>query len=195
MILVPRNYVSQTYNELPEHYVLGIHPNHTSANQSLLYTKFCHTNLVKHGRVMGKSVSQTSALYHFMSLVLLSCGDVHPCQGPNYKYPCGVCKKPVKSNQKGILCDLCNLWHHTKCINMPNETYFKLANDEEEPWECPNCSFPYDFSNSFFNTTMNDEPVNDDPGNESNMSQESVSDKDIYQEFYAQRTKYVGHFL
>ncbi len=30
--------------------------------------------------------------------------------GPNWKYPCGACSGPVKSNQKGIYCDVCTTW-------------------------------------------------------------------------------------
>ena len=40
-------------------------------------------------------------------LILLLGGDIHANPGPNWKYPCGDCKKPVKSNQYGILCDDC----------------------------------------------------------------------------------------
>lgn len=46
---------------------------------------------------------------------LLTCGDILPNPGPNYKFPCGVCSKPVKSNQKGIQCETCDKWYHTKC--------------------------------------------------------------------------------
>ena len=186
MLLLPNAHISESYNELPEHYVIGIHPSHINVTQGLLYTRFCETGLAKHDKARGNCESQSSVLSHFMFIMLLSCGDVHPCPGPktpNYKYPCGVCKKPVKCNQKGILCDLCNLWHHTKCINMPNETYFRLANDTEEPWECPDCSFPYKFSNSYFDTTVSDIQ------NESTSSEETIPDRNIFQDFFDLRKK------
>ena len=40
--------------------------------------------------------------------ILLLCGDVDLNPGPQWKYPCGVCRKPVKSNQKGIRCAYCD---------------------------------------------------------------------------------------
>ena len=46
-------------------------------------------------------------------------GDCHPNPGPNYRFPCKVCSLPVKSNQRGLACDNCDGWFHTKCINMP----------------------------------------------------------------------------
>ena len=42
---------------------------------------------------------------------------------PTWKHPCALCSKPVRSNQKGILCDFCDRWHHIKCINMDLKTY------------------------------------------------------------------------
>ena len=39
-----------------------------------------------------------------LNLILL-CGDVNVTHGPNWKYRCGLYKKPVKSNQRGIQCD------------------------------------------------------------------------------------------
>ena len=35
-----------------------------------------------------------------------------------WRYPCGECLKPVKSNQNGIHCALCSSWFLVKCIGM-----------------------------------------------------------------------------
>ena len=50
--------------------------------------------------------------------LMLPCGDVELNHGPNdakgersrpcWKFPCGNCQKPVRKNQKGILCVHCN---------------------------------------------------------------------------------------
>lgn len=45
----------------------------------------------------------------FMLLLVLS-GDVESNPGP-VKYPCGICSKPVRINQKGVACDTCSLWY------------------------------------------------------------------------------------
>ena len=51
-----------------------------------------------------------------LSLLLLSSGDVELNPGParNWKYPCGVCSKPVRPDQKGVQCDLCSTWLHAR---------------------------------------------------------------------------------
>ena len=36
----------------------------------------------------------------------------------NYKYPCKLCGKPVRCNQKGILCDSCESLFQCRCIGM-----------------------------------------------------------------------------
>ena len=46
---------------------------------------------------------------------------------PVWKFPCAVCDKPVRCNQKGILCNGCDSWHHIKCIDMDVETYVQIS--------------------------------------------------------------------
>jgi len=33
-------------------------------------------------------------------------------------YLCGACKEPVTWNNKGIMCELCELWFHIQCQNV-----------------------------------------------------------------------------
>ena len=61
-----------------------------------------------------------------LNLILL-CGDINVNPGPNWKYPCGICKKPVKSNQRGIQCGSCDVWIQTRCLGMNNDEYQLLA--------------------------------------------------------------------
>ncbi len=168
------------YHDIPEHYVIGPMPQHISANHGVLYSTLCSSfsYTSSHRKCISVHSTRVPLFLHLGSILLLACGDVHPCPGPNYKYPCGVCHKPVKVNQKGILCDTCNLWHHIKCINMPTTEYFRLADNEEEPWECPDCSFPYKFTDSFFNITTSDSLEN-----ESILSEDTIPDRDIFQDF------------
>ena len=71
-------------------------------------------------------------------LILLG-GDVEVNPGPrNWKYPCGVCAKPVKSNQRGVQCDVCTMWLHTRCIGISNEEYAELQGSDES-WCCKKC--------------------------------------------------------
>ena len=97
------------------------------------------------------------------------CGDVHPNPGPStannnpkqntdstksrkapvWKYPCALCSKPVRANQKGILCDICNRWLHIKCLNMDPKLYMALSSSDEG-WCCNDCTSPFKFTDSFF---------------------------------------------
>ena len=104
---------------------------------------------------------------------LLLCGDIHPIPGygstsahdnithvgrkpPTWKHPYGVCSNSVRSNQKGILCDGCCIWHHIKYINMDIRTYIDLGSSDET-WYCSNCTFSFNFTDSFFEeSTMED---------------------------------------
>ena len=73
--------------------------------------------------------------------LILLCGDVALNPGPNYKYPCGICSKPVKCNQKGISCETCDTWYHAKCSNIPDTEYLALSNNPD-PWCCNDCILP-----------------------------------------------------
>ena len=70
---------------------------------------------------------------------------------PAWKFSCAVCDKPVRRNQKGILCNSCDSWHHIKCIDMDVETYVALSYSQDQ-WFCKanNSNWPFDFSDSFF---------------------------------------------
>jgi len=54
------------------------------------------------------------------------------------KFPCSVCGKPCKSNQKCIACDICNSWLHFRCIDMCISTFEKLASSVER-YYCQGC--------------------------------------------------------
>ena len=53
-------------------------------------------------------------------------GDVHPNLGPTQrriKFPCGECKKSVRSNQDAILCAVCDQWFHARCVGMGKQVF------------------------------------------------------------------------
>ena len=71
-------------------------------------------------------------------LILLA-GDVELNPGPrNWKYLCGVYSKPVKCNQRGVQCEVCTSWLHTRCIGISNEEYAELQGSVD-PWCCNKC--------------------------------------------------------
>ena len=56
-------------------------------------------------------------------------------QARKFKFPCGVCSAPVKSNLRGVQCECCYYWLHAWCIGMDGEEYTHLQNSTD-PWCC-----------------------------------------------------------
>ena len=80
----------------------------------------------------------------------MTCGDVQLNPGSRWKNPCAICSKPVLCNQRGIQCDGCLVWHHTKCNRIIKSTYDDLAN-LSCAWFCADCdqlNFSFCFSGS-----------------------------------------------
>ena len=104
----------------------------------------------KFGKSTLNYYSNSDASFHLNYFKV--CGDVHPNPGPTtannnpkqstdstksrkapvWKCPCALCLKPVRANQKGILCDICIRWHHIKCLNMDPKLYIALSSSDEE---------------------------------------------------------------
>ena len=82
-----------------------------------------------------------------LSLLLLN-GNIEVNPGPKLRYPCGMCSKAVTRNQRGIQCVGCDVWFHTKCMQMSSQVYEALANSSCT-WVCSNCGLP-NFSSSLF---------------------------------------------
>ena len=57
------------------------------------------------------------------------------------KWPCIRCKKNVTSS--GVRCEVCSLWVHVKCYNIPKELYNFLKAPNKYPgvcWRCDSCN-------------------------------------------------------
>ena len=93
--------------------------------------------LTKQSAILKSSCRPDAVFLNF----LLLCGDVSLNPGPGIKHPCGVCVKPVKSNQKAIQCDYCSRWYHARCCNINNPIYDALANSSCM-WNCCDCGLP-----------------------------------------------------
>ena len=72
--------------------------------------------------------------------LLLLCGDVSLNPGP-VRYPCTVCSKCVRSNQRALQCDMCQLWSHLTCVGVDRDFYAELQEKSEFSWQCPSCLF------------------------------------------------------
>ena len=87
---------------------------------------------------MPSAILDSKCKSRFFTLyILLICGDINPNPGPQWKFPCGVCPKPVRSNQQRIQCDYCGRWYHSKCC-MNDLIYDALANSTCL-WICCDC--------------------------------------------------------
>ena len=61
-------------------------------------------------------------LARFSCVILLLCGDILPNPGPP-RYPCGVCNRSVRANDKALLCDTCGKWFHIECTRVSPDDY------------------------------------------------------------------------
>lgn len=96
---------------------------------------------------------RTSSSFLVLWLLLLS-GNVELNPGPHYKHPCGCCIKPVKANQRGVQCDICDIWYHTRCMLMNPDMYEGLATPS-----CSSCRVPI-FSSTLLDADNNVELSN-----------------------------------
>ena len=74
-------------------------------------------NRSRRGLVRSAIFSRSSKdAFRQLLLILFSFGgNIVSNSGLQYKHPRGVCTTPVKSNQNGIQCDMCDVWFHAKC--------------------------------------------------------------------------------
>ena len=75
--------------------------------------------------------------YLSLCLTLLS-GDIELNPGPGLRHPCGSYSRAVRANERGIFCEVCYYWFHTKCVDTSDDEYTRLG-FSDEGWCCPNC--------------------------------------------------------
>ena len=54
-------------------------------------------------------------------------------------YLCGTCQHPVEWEQKAVLCEVCDVWFHICCQEIPSTDYPKL-DQSDVIWQCALCS-------------------------------------------------------
>ena len=78
----------------------------------------------------------------FSVILMLLAGDIEMNPGPQreskWKFPCGVCSRPVMKNQPGVQCDKCDLWVHGSCAGISSSEYLSLQHSAD-PWFCDDC--------------------------------------------------------
>ena len=107
-----------------------------------------------HGTNGGRSAilkKSTAKLDSGLLGLLILCGDISSNPGSKCKHPCGICSKSVRSDQRAVQCDSCDVWYHVKCMQMNTHVYEALANSSCT-WECVICGLP-NFSSSLFESS------------------------------------------
>ena len=137
---------AETYNNIQS--IEGFNFIRTSTNFQVGLDVFI-TSHRRSTRVTTSNLSHQANLIY--SLLLLS-GDISTNPGPTWKFPCGLCAKPFKNNQKGICCDRCNFWIHLRCCTLSISTYEDMANSSCV-WICPTCE-SLNFSNSILHSDV-----------------------------------------
>ena len=90
----------------------------------------------------------------FALLVMMQAGDLHPNPGPyKPKFPCALCDKAAKWNQRAVSCDECHGWFLVDCMNMSTAVYNVLAESSQIEWICCQCGVP-NFSSSLFSNSI-----------------------------------------
>ena len=103
--------------------------------------------------------------------LLLLAGDVATNPGP-VRYPCTVCAKPVRANQRGVICDTCDLWTHAKCCGISRSEYDVMSLQGDScTWECPKCTIS---TLPFANTSV----ISDDAGMEEALIGDTLLSRD-----------------
>ena len=87
-----------------------------------------------------------------MLLLIGISNDINLNPGP-IRFPCGLCSKQVRWNQKAVCCDHCDLWYHTKCIEMTTGSYLDLQDHPSISWICRDCGLP-NFATSLFSSFL-----------------------------------------
>ena len=95
----------------------------------------------------NSKINTNNSTFILLNLIILA-NDIEQNPGPPPKYPCGVCQKAVRWNQKALCCDSCNIWYHTKCENI-HDTIYATMHNSNTSWECLHCGMP-NFSTTLF---------------------------------------------
>ena len=124
-------------------------PKRKPTHAGLAWARGLRSDVCQH--ILGGST--TLMRLHISSLFM--CGDIQLNLGPKYKYPGGICAKPVKINQQGIQYDFHDVWHHIRCMNIAYEALAKSSC----VWGCNKCDVP-DYSSSLLNWSSDTEHPN-----------------------------------
>ena len=92
------------------------------------------------------------------------------------KFPCMICKKAAKWNQKCVQCNLCYKWYHADCMAMNSSLYYEHVDHPSVSWTCSfGCGMPqfWRFSHSLFQTSSSSDTTQSSPSSSSKSTNQS----------------------
>ena len=96
-------------------------------------------NLPRTRRKSPQSYGNKHHLLYLSLILILQSSDCEQNPGPRtLKYPCMICSKAVKWNQREVACDNCEGWYHAECMNMNSQIYTALTKPDTS-WICCSC--------------------------------------------------------
>ena len=114
--------------------------NKTYSSAEVVFYWLSHVKKTKQQNILCNSKNIHLLLKIILSnRVELNSGPINSSNNDT-KYPCYACNESVLWTEKGVTCDRCDQWFHTKCINMSTQTYIGLDNSAN--WFCNKCESP-----------------------------------------------------
>lgn len=90
------------------------------------------------------------SLEEYKKLQISNATEKWYCSSCLTKDECPICELHVSDNHRGILCENCDKWYHTRCCGISNKQYKSLqCSSPNVVWICATCELP-NFSDSFF---------------------------------------------
>lgn len=107
---------------------LQVNNNPNTLNTRNFHPAVLLQNLPKARRKSPQSYGNKQNLLYLSLILILQSADCEQNPGPRTpKYPCMICSKAVKWNQRAVACDNCEGWYHTECMNMNSQIYTALT--------------------------------------------------------------------
>lgn len=90
---------------------------------------------------------------------------------------CGSCSNTVGDKEKAIHCEICELWYHSKCEGVTDDTYRILQKDQGVHWYCRACDKGVAKILTTLSTVSKKQDLLEDKMNSINIKLVDVSDK------------------
>ena len=75
-----------------------------------------------------------------------------------FKYPCQICKKACRKNQRNLFCTRCRSWSHQKCTGLTRSQFGIIKSSiPSSPFICNRCVTKTDFEHGVKETEIMEE--------------------------------------